>query len=98
MKVNEQAFGGDPETSNPILSMETVEDDGQSYLQISCPGLNFENGLNYGGDDADLNGTGAAQLVKSNSSVSHLETGRYDNTYQRVAPLSSQKKPFSEFP
>jgi hypothetical protein len=94
----EQAFGGDPETSDlSILPIsETIEDGGQSYLQISYRKPDFENGLNYTVETVtDLNGTWSSSTSEVERISVTSETGGYDRyTYRRVAPLSSHEKAF----
>lgn len=94
----EQAFGGDPETSDlSILPVsETIEDDGQSYLQISYRKPDFENGLNYTVETVtDLNGTWSSSTSEVKLTSMTFETGGYDRyTYRRVAPLSLHEKAF----
>ena len=94
----EQAFGGDPETSDlSILPIsETIEDGGQSYLQISYRKPDFENGLNYTVETVtDLNGTWSSSTSEVELISVSSETGGYDRyTYRRVAPLSSHEKAF----
>ena len=94
----EQAFGGDPETSDlSILPIsETIEDGGQSYLQISYRKPDFENGLNYMVETVtDLNGTWSSSISEVERISVTSETGGYDRyTYRRVAPLSSHEKAF----
>lgn len=98
----EQAFGGDPETSDlSILPIsETIEDDGQSYLQISYHKPDFENALNYTVETVtDLIGTWSSSSSEVERISVTSETGGYDRyTYRRVAPLSKREKPSSEFP
>ncbi|MCH2073612.1 MAG: S8 family serine peptidase [Puniceicoccaceae bacterium] len=94
----EQAFGGDPETNDlSILPIsETIEDGGQSYLQISYRKSDFENGLNYTVETVtDLNGTWSSSTSEVELISITSETGAYDRyTYRRVAPLSSHEKAF----
>ena len=94
----EQAFGGDPETSDlSILPVsETIEDDGQSYLQISYRKPDFENGLNYTVQTVtDLNGTWSSSTNEVELITVTSETGGYDRyTYRRVTPLSLHEKAF----
>jgi hypothetical protein len=94
----EQAFGGDPETSDlSILPIsETIEDDGQSYLQISYRKPDFENGLNYTVETVtDLNGTWSSSTSEVELISITSETGGYDRyTYRRVAPLPLHEKAF----
>ena len=94
----EQAFGGDPETSDlSILPIsETIEDVGQSYLQISYRKPDFENDLNYTVETVtDLNGTWSSSTSEVELISVSSETGGYDRyTYRRVAPLSSHEKAF----
>ncbi len=94
----EQAFGGDPEIIDlSILPIsETIEDLGQSYLQISYRKPDFENGLNYTVETVtDLNGTWGSSTSEVELITITSETGGYDRyTYRRVAPLSSHEKAF----
>ena len=94
----EQAFGGDPETSDlTILPIsETIKEDGQSYLQISYRKPDFENGLNYTVETVtDVNGTWSSSTSEVELISITSESGEYDRyTYRRVAPLSSHEKAF----
>ena len=94
----EQAFGGDPEKSDlSILPIsDTIEDDGQSYLQISYRKPSFENGLNYTVETVtDLNGTWSNSTSEIDLISITLEAGGYDRyTYRRVSPLSLNEKAF----
>ena len=94
----EQAFGGDPEAQDlDILPIsETIEDNGQSYLQISYRKPEFENGLTYTVETVtDLNGTWSSlsSEVELISIVS--ESGGFDRyTYRLVDPISATDKAF----
>jgi len=94
----EQAFGGDPEAQDlDILPIsETIEDNGQSYLQISYRKPEFENGLTYTVETVtDLNGTWSSlsSEVELISIVS--ESGGFDRyTYRLVDPISAADKAF----
>jgi hypothetical protein len=94
----EQAFGGDPEAQDlDILPIsETIEDNGQSYLQISYRKPEFENGLTYTVETVtDLNGTWSSlsSEVELISIVS--ESGVFDRyTYRLVDPISAAEQAF----
>jgi hypothetical protein len=94
----EQAFGGDPEAQDlDILPIsETIEDNGQSYLQISYRKPEFENGLTYTVETVtDLNGTWSSlsSEVELISIVS--ESGVFDRyTYRLVDPISAVEQAF----
>lgn len=94
----EQAFGGDPEAQDlDILPIsETIEDNGQSYLQISYRKPEFENCLTYTVETVtDLNGTWSSlsSEVELISIVS--ESGGFDRyTYRLVDPISAADKAF----
>ena len=94
----ERAFGGDPETSDlSILPIsETIEDGGQSYLQIGYRKPDFENDLNYAVETVtDLNGTWSSSTSEVELISVSSETGGYDRyIYRRVAPLSSHEQAF----
>ncbi|MEC8613885.1 MAG: hypothetical protein VXY17_00595 [Verrucomicrobiota bacterium] len=94
----EQAFGGDPETSDLSIlpTSETIGDNGQSYLQISYRKPDFENGLNYTVETiTDLNGTWSSSTSEVELISITSETSEYDRyTYRRVNPLSSHEKAF----
>ena len=94
----EQAFGGDPEAQDlDILPIsETIEDNGQSYLQISYRKPEFENGLTYTVETVtDLNGIWSSQSSEVELISIASELGGFDRyTYRLVDPISATSKAF----
>ncbi|WPJ97589.1 hypothetical protein SH580_07685 [Coraliomargarita algicola] len=94
----EQAFGGDPEVNDiSILPIsETIEDNGQRYLQISYRKPNFENALTYTVETVtDLNDTWSSQNSEVELISIATESGNFDRyTYRRVEPISASDQAF----
>jgi hypothetical protein len=94
----EQAFGGDPEAQDlDILPLnETIEDGGNSYLQISYRKPEFANGLTYTVETVtDLNGTWSRQSSDVELISIASESGGFDRyTYRLVDPISASDKAF----
>ena len=94
----EQAFGGNPELNGiSILPLsETIEDNGQSYLQISYRKPDFNNGLTYTVETVtDLDGTWSSQSSEVELVSIATESGGFDRyTYRLVDPITATHKAF----
>jgi len=94
----EQAFGGDPEAQdlNILPLYETIEDDGNRYLQISYRKPDFDNGLTYTVETVtDLNGTWSSQSSEVELiGIASESGGLVRHTYRRVDPISANDQAF----
>jgi hypothetical protein len=94
----EQAFGGDPNANNiNILPVsEILEDNGQSYLQISYRKPELDNGLTYTVETVtDLNGTWSSQSSEFELVSTVPDSGGFNlYTYRLVNPTSATSKAF----
>ena len=91
----EQAFGGDPEGNDiSILPIsETIEDSGQSYLQVSYRKPDFDNGLTYTVETVtDLNGTWSSEVELISIAAEASGFDRY--TYRRTLKVADASKAF----